>query len=292
MRRLLIGLLLLLGCVSPLHADIELSAYLGSLTEVTSTATTDYLAILRGTTLYKIKPENITGAGITATLGADISIIMGDTGGANKIKFLDSDSVEMGSINSDGAPTFGTGTGVVYATSGAYSPVSSISGASVEVDTASRIVCSDANKKIIACSAATGTGIPVLATDPQISQIQLGHASDTTVARASAGVLSVEGVTITRTIASGTSALGTSEIAAGDHATVVTTTATGTLTTDVISWNFNADPHGVTGYAPSTNGGLFIYAYPTAGNVNFLVVNNTAAAITPGAITLNWKVLR
>lgn len=42
----------------------------------------------------------------------------------------------------------------------------------------------------------TGTGSFVLSTGPQISTIELGNASDTTLARASAGVMSVEGVTV------------------------------------------------------------------------------------------------
>jgi hypothetical protein len=37
---------------------------------------------------------------------------------------------------------------------------------------------------------------------------------------------------------------------------------------------------------------LTIFAYPTANNVNFKVCNNTAGSITPGAITLNWRVVR
>jgi len=96
----------------------------------------------------------------------------------------------------------------------------------------------------------------------------------------------------TRTIASGTSALGTSAIASGAAATVVTTSATGVLTTDTIMADFNADPTGTTGYAPSASGMLTIVKYPTADNVNFKVVNNTGASITPGAVTLNWRVVR
>lgn len=125
-----------------------------------------------------------------------------------------------------------------------------------------------------------------------IGTIELGAASDTTIARSAAGVITVEGVTVTRTIASGTSALGTSAIASGACATVVTTTATGTATTDVINWGFNGDPTGVTGYAPSANGMLTIIAYPSANNVNFKCCNNTALSVTPGAITLNWSVNR
>lgn len=98
--------------------------------------------------------------------------------------------------------------------------------------------------------------------------------------------------TLTTTIASGTSALGTSAIGSGAKATTVTTTATGTLTTDTIMADFNADPTAVTGYSPTANGMLTIIKFPTANAVNFIVVNNTNASITPGAITLNWKVVR
>jgi len=105
-------------------------------------------------------------------------------------------------------------------------------------------------------------------------------------------VLPAASATLSYTVASGTSALGTSAISSGTCATVVTTTATGTATTDVIWWGFNGDPTGVTGYAPATAGMLTIIAYPSSGNVNYKVCNNTASSITPGAITLNWRVVR
>lgn len=90
----------------------------------------------------------------------------------------------------------------------------------------------------------------------------------------------------------GTSAMGTGAITSATCATVVTTTATGVLTTDIVTASFNGDPHAVTGYIPSTAGMLTIIAYPSAGNVNFLVCNNTSSSVTPGAITLNWRVAR
>lgn len=98
--------------------------------------------------------------------------------------------------------------------------------------------------------------------------------------------------TIPQTIASGATALGTGAISSGACATVVTATATGTATTDAISAAFSADPSATTGYVPSTSGMLTILIYPTSGNVNFKVCNNTAASITPGAVTLNWRVVR
>ena len=93
-------------------------------------------------------------------------------------------------------------------------------------------------------------------------------------------------------IASGTSALGTGAISSATCATVVTTSATGTLTTDNIIADFNADPTSTTGYQASTSGMLTIIKYPTTDNVNFKVCNNTGSSITPGAVTLNWHILR
>jgi hypothetical protein len=98
--------------------------------------------------------------------------------------------------------------------------------------------------------------------------------------------------TLTQTIASGTASLGTTAISSGACATVVTVAGTGVATTDVLGWGFNADPTATVGYQASSAGMLTIIAYPTAGNVNFKVCNNTSASITPGAVTLNWRVTR
>jgi len=98
-------------------------------------------------------------------------------------------------------------------------------------------------------------------------------------------------------IASGTVALATAAIASGACATAVTGTATAgnaanILTTDIVTTSFNGDPTGVVGYQPLTTGMLTIIPYPTAGAANFKVCNITNASITPGAITLNWRVAR
>lgn len=98
--------------------------------------------------------------------------------------------------------------------------------------------------------------------------------------------------TITRTVASGATAMATGAIGSGACTSATTGTATGTLTTDAIAAVFNADPTAVTGYSPTTNGMLTIIAYPTADTVNFKVCNNTGASITPGAVTINWRVTR
>ena len=93
-------------------------------------------------------------------------------------------------------------------------------------------------------------------------------------------------------VASGTSAMGTGGITTGTCATVVTTTATGALTSDNLVANPTVDPTGVTGYAPSASGSLYIQAYLTSGNANFRVCNNTSGTITPSALTMQWRVLR
>lgn len=98
--------------------------------------------------------------------------------------------------------------------------------------------------------------------------------------------------TTTQTVASGTAALGTSAIASAAKATTVTVSAAGVASTDALIWGFNSDPTSTTGYAPSTSGMLTIIAYPSSDNVNFVVCNNTGASITPGAVTLNWRVVR
>lgn len=94
------------------------------------------------------------------------------------------------------------------------------------------------------------------------------------------------------TVASGTATMGTSLIASGACGSIVTVTATGVASTDAITANVNGDPTAVTGYAPSASGSLYIWFWPTSGNVNFKVCNNTAGSITPSAITLNWRVTR
>lgn len=98
--------------------------------------------------------------------------------------------------------------------------------------------------------------------------------------------------TMSITVASGAKALATSAISSAACSSAQTDTATGTLTTDAISATFSADPTAITGYVPLTAGGLTIYAYPTADTVNFKVCNFTSSSITPGAVTLNWRVVR
>lgn len=96
----------------------------------------------------------------------------------------------------------------------------------------------------------------------------------------------------TITVCSGTITLGTTAIASGAKSTLSTTTCTGLLTSDNIKLDFSSDPSAVTGYAPSASGMLTLVSFPTANTINLYQYNNTGASITPGAMTLNYRVTR
>jgi hypothetical protein len=98
--------------------------------------------------------------------------------------------------------------------------------------------------------------------------------------------------TMTITVASGTKALDTDAIASTACDTLATTSATGVASTDVILITPNADITGVTGYTAATTGGLQIFVWPTTNTINWKVCNPTSSSITPGAVTLNYRVVR
>jgi hypothetical protein len=86
---------------------------------------------------------------------------------------------------------------------------------------------------------------------------------------------------VPQVIASGTAAMTTAAITAGNCGTTVTVSASGVATTDTITWAFAAAPAG-------SNAG--IVAWPTANNVNFAYCPGVTE--TPTAATINWRVLR
>lgn len=97
--------------------------------------------------------------------------------------------------------------------------------------------------------------------------------------------------TISYTVASGTKALDTDAILTTECDTM-TAAATGTLSTDTVTWVPNADITAVTGYEPLTTGKLYLEVWPSADTVNIKVCNPTSGTVTPGAVSINWRVAR
>jgi len=272
-------LALLAGC-SGASAQLVLPGGGSGTAGVTSIATSCGVS---GGTITSTGTISSTAASATQT-GSNYAFVTGDCG---TIVYLNNASNQIPTIPQAGTTGFASGWYVEACNIGAgtqtITPATSTIGGSatyvLAAGTAGAPKCVGINSD--------GTNYKLDLTGPYSAPPTLG----TNVATALANTLSSAGG-VTSTIASGTSALGTSAISSATCATVVTTTATNTATTDVVLASFNGDPTAVTGYVPLTTGMLTIIAYPTANNVNFKVCNNTSASITPGAITLNWRVVR
>jgi len=89
--------------------------------------------------------------------------------------------------------------------------------------------------------------------------------------------------TIAVKIANGTVEMPTDAVAAASCGTVINAVATGVLSTDVIRFSYNDQPH-------LDNPG--ISAWPTTNNVKVQYCNKTTVSITPAAATLNWQITR
>lgn len=143
-----------------------------------------------------------------------------------------------------------------------------------------------------------GTGLPWtgLTGTPSTSQVPVQLLTTTGTfgpATLLAGVLNIpQYAGTTTTICSGTIALGTAAIPAGASAAPITATCTGLASTDTVMMDFNQSPLTIVGYQASTSGMLTIIKWPSSNTINVSVVNNTAASITPGAVTLNYRVVR
>lgn len=159
------------------------------------------------------------------------------------------------------------------------------------------------NKPLVGVSGADPTFSNLTLTNPATTAtLTLANNSTFATAGANALTFSTSGTTdiiippgssaMVVNLMGGTATLGTSAIAANSCATAVAISATGVATTDVIQFTPNADISGVTGYGAGASDGLVIYPYPTANTINFKVCNLSGSSITPGAVTLNFKVLR
>ena len=99
--------------------------------------------------------------------------------------------------------------------------------------------------------------------------------------------------TAVQKIASGQTAMPTGSLAANScSASATTATATGALTTDAMEINYASDPTGATGYGGGTSGGISIRYWITADTMNFKLCNETGSSITPGALSVNWRITR
>lgn len=128
----------------------------------------------------------------------------------------------------------------------------------------------------------TGNGDVVRANSPTLTTPALG-----TIASGDGAALTG----VTHTIVSVTKSLDTDAVSS-EACDTMTQAATGVASTDVVTFTANADITAVTGYAPVTAGGLSIYIWPTTNTINIKVCNPTSSSITPGAVSLNLKVVR
>lgn len=222
--------------------------------------------------------------------GTSTRVLYDNAGVLGEYAISGTGSVAMTNSPAFTTPNLGTPS-AVNLSNGTALPISGISGLGTGVGTALAVNIGSAGAPVLfngaggtpsSITLTNGTSLPV---STGISGLGTGIAAALAVNTGAAGAPGI-------LIAKGTSAMGTGAISSGACATVVTTSATGVATTDTINASFNSDPTAVTGYVPTTAGMLTIIAYPTANNVNFKVCNNTASSITPGAITLNWIVVR
>lgn len=228
-------------------------------------------------TNYQIDPGTSGGITISTQSGANYAIVAGDFGKLINLSNGSNQVPTLPNANTLGANWFVQVCNIGAGTQTITPATSTIGGAATFV-----LPAGSAGSPQCAGIVSDGTNYQVV---PDFFRVGAN------VAAAAANALSAAGG-LSTTVASGTSALGTSAIGSAACATAVTTSATNTATTDVIWWGFNGDPTAVTGYVPLTSGMLTIIAYPSANNVNFKVCNNTTGSITPGAITLNWRVIR
>lgn len=126
----------------------------------------------------------------------------------------------------------------------------------------------------VLASAGTGTA-PAWSSAPQITTIELGHATDTTLSRSAAGVLAVEGVVIPSI--SSTNTLTNKRITKRTGTT--TSSATPTINTDNVDfYSLTAQTVDITSFTTNLSG------TPTENQTLWIAITGTAArAITWGA---------
>ena len=250
---------------------------------------------------------------VSGDVGTYFTVTGGDSTGQGTITAVSSGAVTGVSLYAAGSqyptvPSPGSGQTNVFATSGGTGTGLAVAATSTYVEIAFPVEDGCASWTVLKGDTTHrihGTNYGSGSTNQSANIIDFGAATvsyspgsrNTTGDVSVAGNIAQGGSAVPITVASGSLALATSQINSGVCQAVTAGTtnsaaATGVLTTDVVEASFNGDPTGTAGYEPGTSGMLAIIPYPTAGYVNFKVCNNTASAITPGAITLNWRVTR
>lgn len=97
---------------------------------------------------------------------------------------------------------------------------------------------------------------------------------------------------ITGTVYSGTAVMPTGALLANTCSSVVTNSASGVLTTDVVRYGFNGDPTLTSQFNPTNGNPPEIITFPTANNTNVKYCNYSSSTITLAALTLNVYVQR
>jgi hypothetical protein len=88
-------------------------------------------------------------------------------------------------------------------------------------------------------------------------------------------------------IGSGSTALNVGVLSAAGCEAAISLAVKGVTTSTRIQWNFASDPSVVAGYGSPPIDAIHIYAWPTAGYVNFRQCS--AVAVKPGGITILWN---
>lgn len=93
--------------------------------------------------------------------------------------------------------------------------------------------------------------------------------------------------TVEVVVGSGSTALNTGALGAAGCEATISVAVKGVATSTRIQWNFASDPSAVAGYGSAPIGAMHIYAWPTAGNVNFRQCS--AVPVKPGGINILWS---
>lgn len=223
--------------------------------------------------------------GFAAGNGASWTVQSSSTNESGYINAKGSGSVNIGFASTGGVTLGNGGGGVSIGSALTYGSVTLAntftgSGGSSLVGSLSPTLTTPNLGTPSAVNLTNGTALPV---STGISGFGTGVATALAVNTGSVGAVST-------IIAQGTITLNTTAVASAACSTAQTATATGALTTDDVDASFNADPTSTTGYTPGAQ--LSIVTYLTANTFNAKVCNNTGNSITPGAVTLNWKVRR